>query len=89
MNDLGRRRDDERRKQRPTAPEAHVEVGTQEMRNASNAVVATSGAMEDQRLRRRAPTTRERERRVSDLGRRRDDKQRERRQRAPEAHVEV
>ena len=35
---LGRRRDDERRKRRPTAPEARAEVGSRETQNASNVV---------------------------------------------------
>ena len=40
--DLGRRRNDKRREQRLTAPEAHAEIGTREIRNASNAIVATA-----------------------------------------------
>ena len=32
-SDLGRRRDNGRRKRRPTAPEAHAEMKTREIRN--------------------------------------------------------
>ena len=56
--DLGRRRDDERRKRRPTAPEAHAGMETRETQNKSNAVVATSDAKEGRQRERRTPMTR-------------------------------
>ena len=88
-SDLGRRRDDGRRQQRPTASEAHAEKEMRETRNASNAAVSTSEAKEGRRRGRRAPATRERERRAGDMGRRRDDERRKRGPTAPKAHAET
>jgi hypothetical protein len=45
-SDLGCRRDDERRKRRRTAPEAHAKTETRETRITSSAVVAESDARE-------------------------------------------
>ena len=86
---LRRRRDNELCKRRPTAPGGYAEVGTRQTGNSSNAVVATSDTSEGRRRGRRLPATRERERRASDFGRRRDDERRKRRPTAPEAHTEV
>ena len=86
---LGRRRDDERFKRRPTAPEAHVEMETRGTRNASNVIVTTSDVREYRRRGMRAPTTRERESHASGLGRRRDNERRKRRSAAPGAYVEM
>ena len=88
-SDLGRRRDDGRRQQRPTASEAHAEKEMRETRNASNAAVSTSEAKEGRRRGRRAPATRERERRAGDMGRRRDDERRKRGPTAPKTHAEM
>ena len=89
VSDLQRRRDGERSERRSTGPGAHAEMGTRETLNVSNAVVATSEAMEGRRRGRRAPTTCQRERRASDLGRRRDNERRKRRRTAPEAHARM
>ena len=87
--DLRHRRDEERRKRRPSAPEAHAETDMQETQSASNTVVVSSDAREGRRRGWRAPATSERERHTSDLVRRRDDEQCKRIPKAPEAHAEM
>ena len=89
-SDMGRRRDNERRKRRPTASGAHAGTGARKIRGASNAAVATSDARKVDGARgagcryasasgarcvRRRDDER-RERRASDLGRCRDDERR-------------
>ena len=88
-SDFERRRDDERRKRRPTTPEVRAEMGTRETQNASNAVVATSDASEGRRCGGRVPPTHKRKRFTIDLWRRCDDERRKRRPTATEAHAEV